>query len=121
MVSTRDDDPSWEGEFAATDDEKATEIDKREVLPEEAVPAAVSAHDTTGKYKTLSYVAADVRSELAFGRGCAHCTKKVLTAFKLWLMSKRVDPTAAQVRVDELIAWMHDPRNAELIRVALDS
>jgi hypothetical protein len=86
------------------------------------VPAPTSVRDTTGKYKTLSGygVSADVQSELAFGRGCAHCTKKVLMALKLAQMASGTHPAVAQAQVEKLRAWMEDPENAELIRVALE-
>lgn len=114
-------DPPWEDEFAVVpnDDEAKT---KRDRTPVEAVPRAVASPDTTGKYRTLSGygVNADVQSELAFGRGCAHCTKKLLMAFKLWRMAARVHPAAAEAQVEQFRMWMEDPTNAELVRVALE-
>lgn len=111
-----DDDPPWENEF---DENAETRIDKREVLPGEAVPEPIEAR-TTGKYKTLSgYASADVQNELAFGRGCAHCTKKVLTALRLAQMASGTHPAIADAQVEKLRAWMEDPANAELIRVAM--
>lgn len=109
-------DPPWEDEFA-----EDTKLDQRQALPEESVPAAVSPRDVTGKYKTLSGygVSSDVQTELAFGRGCAHCTKKVLMALKLAQMASGTHPTIAQAQVEKLRAWMNDPQNAELIRVAM--
>lgn len=116
-MAPQDDDTPWEREY---EEEKPTELDKRSTLPEEAVPEAVQSPDTTGKYKTLSgYATTDVRSELAFGRGCAHCTKKVLTALKLAQMASGTHPVVAEAQVKKLRAWMEDPANAELIRVAM--
>lgn len=88
----------------------------------EAVPMPAPTHDTTGKYKTLTGYegSADVQSELAFGRGCAHCTRKFLAALKLWQMVVfKIHPDVAQVRVDKLLIWMNDPQNVELIREAI--
>jgi hypothetical protein len=118
MPGPEDDD--WEREFLEED--ASTRIDKEPTIPDEAIPTPAPTHDTTGKYKTLSgyEVSADVQSELAFGRGCAHCTKKVLMAFKLWQMDAKVHESVAQARVDKLLMWMNDPQNAELIRVALE-
>ncbi len=113
------DDDDWEREFA--EDDAPTKLDEEGTLPDEAVPVPTPARDTTGKYKTLTgyEVSADVQSELAFGRGCAHCTKKVFTALKLAMMASGTHPDIAQVQIDRLAMWMNDPENAELIRVTM--
>ena len=110
-MSGEDDDAPRETDFDDAPDTQKVEI--------EAVPEFAETKDSTGKYKTGYEVSADVQSELAFGRGCAHCTKKFMTALKLWLMSLRVHESVAQVRVDKLLIWMNDPENAELIRVTM--
>lgn len=111
-----EDDPPWEDEFDAE-----TKADTDKTVIAEAVPTEVSSRDT-GKYKTLPgfSVAADVQSELAFGRGCAHCTKRVLMALKLRLIQGGANPAGADVWVEKFKQWMHDPNNAELVRVALE-
>jgi hypothetical protein len=119
MSDEDEDDQPWEDEFP---EEAPTRLDNIKELPAEAVPTHASTRDTTGKYKTLTGygTSSDVQSELAFGRGCAHCTKKVLMALKLAQMASGTHPAIAQAQVDKLRAWMENPQNAELIRVALE-
>lgn len=118
FVAPKDDDAPWEDAFS---DSAPTKLDEGKALPDEAVPMPTPTRDTTGKYKTLSGygTSSDVQSELAFGRGCAYCTKKVLMAFKLAMMASGTHPDVAQVQVDKLLMWMNDPENARLINEAM--
>jgi hypothetical protein len=119
-------DPPWEDEFSS--DARTQHDTDKTVVAVEAVPAEVSVRDT-GKYKTLpsfgstatdvQQSTAAVQSELAFGRGCAHCTKKVLMALKLRLIEGGTHPAVADEQIEKFRRWMDDPVNAELVRVAM--
>lgn len=111
--------------MADDDDERAREFAEDTVIDgaplAEAVPTPASTHDTTGKYKTLTgySVSVDVQRELAFGRGSAHATKKVLTGLRLRLIASGHHPAVAAAQVEAFQRWMEDPKNAELIRVTM--
>lgn len=111
----QDDEDDWANEY---DEDAETKLD-RAVLPAEAVPERVEARNTD-KYKTLSgYASADVQSELAFGRGVAHTTKRFLTGLRLRLIESGTHPSGAETQVEKFRQWMEDPANAELVRVAM--
>jgi len=114
-----EDDPPWEDEYAE-DAPTRLDTDKTVAAVVEAVPIPIEAR-STGKYKTLSGygVSPDVQSELAFGRGCAHCTKKVLMALKLRLIETGTHPDVADAQIEKFRIWMEDPDNVELVRVAM--
>ena len=113
-----EEDPPWETEFDTDDTSKKTVVDQP--VLEEAVPAVIASRDTTGKYKTLpGHGTADVQSELAFGRGCAHCTRRLLIALEMRMVESGATPAVAAAQVAAFQRWMDDPAIDERIRAAM--
>lgn len=100
-----DDDP------AAGFDDRATEVDKLDAVPEVV-------NDTTGKYPTLQGQEV-VQREVEIARARAEQMEYDLTALKLWLMSTGRHPDVAQALVERFAMWAHDDENDRVVRAAM--
>jgi len=114
-MAPQDEDPPWENEFAATDENAETRVDGRE-----AVPDPVPAHDTTGKYKTLPGFADAVEQarEHYLALGEIRGLKKAFTTLKLIRIGAGDHPARADDLVEKFKQWMIE--NEELIRTAME-
>lgn len=103
-------DDDWDREFEA--EEAPTRVDQA------PVPEAIPETATTGRYRTLHGFEVAAAVEVAEGRARLEERERVLQALRLAMIQGGSHPDAARLQVDRLRAWMAQPENEELVRVA---
>ena len=101
-------DDGWEFE------DERTKLDEIQPVPEASPETA-----TTGRYTTLAGFEAAAAREISGARDMLQGRDQVFAGLKLWFLSKRMHPDAADARVEEFRTWMNRPENEELIQAVL--